>query len=172
MILCCVCTLWHLASTIIDGQGQRACRSHSAQAECDGSTQSDRATRCFLTAFTFRAHFARFRASRTGKSHREAEVELKEERREKWGGDGRKYIFFWGPKMWWFIILMNCVCVCTCVHTQWWKITIYRAIPLMRLFFLHHPAAVGVIMRTWHLLDIKKHIAQSGLSPACFFPVI
>ncbi len=30
--------------------------------------------------------------------------------------------------------------------------------------FKHLPAVMGVIMRTWHLLDIKKHITLSGLS--------
>lgn len=44
-----VCTRRHLVPSIIDGQGQRACRSYSTQPECDKATQSDRATRRFFT---------------------------------------------------------------------------------------------------------------------------
>lgn len=89
-----VCTLWHLVSSIIDGQGQRACRSHSTQPECDKATQSDRATHRFLTTFTFDTHFTHFPASGTGKSHQEAEVKLKEERGSSGGDVGGKYILF------------------------------------------------------------------------------
>lgn len=37
---------------------------------------------------------------------------------------------------------------------------------------LHLPAVMGVIMRTWHLLDIKKHITLSGLSPVYLLTAI
>lgn len=38
--------------------------------------------------------------------------------------------------------------------------------------FQHLPAVMGVIMRTWHLLDIKKHITLSGLSPVYLLTAI
>lgn len=37
---------------------------------------------------------------------------------------------------------------------------------------LRLPAVMGVIMRTWHLLDIKKRITLSGLSPVYLLTAI
>ena len=42
--------------------------------------------------------------------------------------------------------------------------------PVDEAIFLHLPAVMGVIMRTWHLLDIKKHSTLSGMSPVLIFP--
>lgn len=64
-----VSTLGHLVPSIIDGQGQRTCRSHSTQPECDKATQSDRATCGFLTPSAFDTHFTHSRTSEMDESH-------------------------------------------------------------------------------------------------------
>lgn len=64
-------------------------------------------------------------------------------------------------------VLNIIVCAHTHIHT-----VIENRNPVDELVFLHFPAVMGVMMRTWHLLDIKKHITRSDLSPVCLFLVI
>lgn len=85
-----VCTLWQLVPSIIDGQGQRACRSHSTQPECDKATQSDRATGRFPTPFIFDSHFTHFRTPGTCESHREKGGKIEGGERKQWGGSKKK----------------------------------------------------------------------------------
>eukprot|EP00064_Thunnus_orientalis_P010554 superscaffoldBa00001443_g10580 len=57
-------------------KGQRTCRRHSTQPECDKATQSDRATRRFLTPSTFDTHFTHSRTSGTDESRWEMEASI------------------------------------------------------------------------------------------------
>lgn len=58
-------------------------------------------------------------------------------------------------------------CLCTHAHIH---TVLENRNPVDELVFLHLPAVMGVMMRTWHLLDIKKHITLSDLSLVCLFP--
>lgn len=68
----------------------------------------------------------------------------------------------------------NAIMLQTCTHNYWTEL--HKKHDLQsnsddETVFQHLPAVMGVIMRTWHLLDIKKHIILSSLSPVYFLTV-